>query len=119
MEQSYSTFNITDKSTETSTHIWQSDNEIHMINMNNRITQLESHLKTAKFIINNKQIKIQELNKKIRIQCDDDDIIKKLDEKLFIIRGELRKVREENEKLLENIRQLESEKEKNQSKKID
>ena len=90
-----------------------------MSNMSNRITHMESQLKTAKFIINNKQIKIQELNKKIRIQCDDDDIIKKLDEKLFIIRGELRKVREENEKLLENIRQLESDKEMNSNKKID
>lgn len=79
-------------------------------NMISVITNLESQLKTSKIIINFQRTKIEELTKKMQIQYETDDIIKTLDDKLFTLRSDLRKIQKENELLSGKILQLESNK---------
>lgn len=93
---SYSIFNIIDQ-------IIKPDN---MESSNN--TNTNNIIKNLNTIIDDQHMEIKKLNKQIlKIKCDDDEIIKKLDDKLFALRAELRRIHEENQQLLDKIKEFE------------
>jgi hypothetical protein len=62
-------------------------------------------IKNLSTVIDDQQMEIKKLNKQIlKIKCEDDEIIKKLDDKLFVLREEFRNIQEENQQLLDKIK---------------
>ena len=93
---SYSIFNIIDQ-------IIKPDNTESSNN-----TNTNNIIKNLNTIIDDQHMEIKKLNKQIlKIKCDDDEIIKRLDDKLFALRAELRRIYEENQQLLDKIKEFE------------
>jgi hypothetical protein len=78
-------------------------------NFVNHEKNTDNIIKNLNTVIDDQHIQIKKLNKQIlKIKCDDDEIIKNLDDKLFVLRAELRKIQGEKQELLDRIIQLEA-----------